>query len=142
MLETINSFIYKHLKWVILLFCIIAFLFVMKDVFSKEIIGYDRDIYNIIAMFISNKNTSIIKFITNLGSSLVLIFITLLILVLVKERRYGILIGINLGIVVLFNNVLKILIRGERPTLLPIIEEVGYSFPSGHSMISMALLFI
>ena len=138
MLKDIKWFVKKNLKWIILLFCVIAFLFIMRDVFSKDIIVYDREIYKIIAGFISNENTSIIKFITNLGSSLVLIFIALLILVLVKERRYGILIGINLGIVVLFNNILKILIRRKRPTLFPIIEEIGYSFPSGHSMVSMA----
>ena len=138
MLENIKNFINKNLKWIILLLCVIAFLFIMKDVFSKEIIGYDRDVYEIIARFISNKNTIIIKFITNFGSSLVLVLITLLILFLIKERHYGVLIGINLGTVALFNNVLKLLIRRKRPTIFPIIEEIGYSFPSGHSMVSMA----
>lgn len=138
MLKTIKNFINKNLKWFIFLLSLTIFLYIMKDVFSKEIISYDKSIYTIIAKFIREENTNIIKFITNLGSSFTLILITLIILCLVKERHLGILIGINLVIVALFNNALKLLIRRERPTLLPIIDETGYSFPSGHAMVSIA----
>ena len=39
----------------------------------------------------------------------------------------------------LFNDLLKWLFHRARPTIHPIITETGYSFPSGHSMSSIAI---
>jgi undecaprenyl-diphosphatase len=39
---------------------------------------------------------------------------------------------------VLLNQVLKRIIRRPRPTGINLIKENGFSFPSGHSMVSMA----
>lgn len=47
-------------------------------------------------------------------------------------------IGLNLIIVSVLNVVLKDILQRPRPTEYRIINESGYSFPSGHSMISMA----
>ena len=45
---------------------------------------------------------------------------------------------INLIIVTLLNQGMKFILQRPRPTEYRIIEETGYSFPSGHSMVSMA----
>ena len=44
---------------------------------------------------------------------------------------------VNLIIVIIINNFLKILFMRARPDINPLIVEVGYSFPSGHSMVAM-----
>ena len=44
----------------------------------------------------------------------------------------------NLVIITVLNQLLKNILQRSRPTEYRIIEETGYSFPSGHSMISMA----
>ena len=50
----------------------------------------------------------------------------------------GILIGTNLVIITILNQIFKFILQRPRPTEFRIIDETGYSFPSGHSMISMA----
>jgi len=50
----------------------------------------------------------------------------------------GLSICINLVVVTILNQLLKRLLQRPRPTEFRIIEETGYSFPSGHSMVSMA----
>ena len=134
----LRVFFVKNIKWIILLYCVIAFIFIMRDVLSKEVIEYDKNIYNFIASFIHDNNTKVIKVITFLGHGIPLILITLLMLFLCKNKRLGILVGTNLITVVILNNILKFIVRRARPTIFPIVDESGYSFPSGHSMVSMA----
>ena len=44
----------------------------------------------------------------------------------------------ELGVYLILNQLLKRILRRPRPTEFRIVEETGYSFPSGHSMVSMA----
>ena len=57
---------------------------------------------------------------------------------MIKNKKIGLLIGTNLVIVTILNQVLKFILQRPRPTEYRIINEIGYSFPSGHSMVSMA----
>ena len=45
---------------------------------------------------------------------------------------------LNLVIIFLLNLILKNIVQRPRPNEFRIVDETGYSFPSGHSMISMA----
>ena len=47
-------------------------------------------------------------------------------------------ISINLIVTAIFNLLLKNIIRRNRPVGYRLVEETGFSFPSGHSMASMA----
>ena len=55
-----------------------------------------------------------------------------------EYEKIGISIFINLCIATGLNLILKHVLQRPRPTDYSIISESGYSFPSGHSMISMA----
>ncbi len=55
-----------------------------------------------------------------------------------KQKNIGLSIFSNLVIITVLNQLLKNILQRPRPTEYRIIEETGYSFPSGHSMISMA----
>lgn len=58
--------------------------------------------------------------------------------ILIKNKKIGVSIFSNLAIITALNQLLKNILQRPRPTEYRIIEETGYSFPSGHSMISMA----
>ena len=134
-----KEFIKKNLKWFILLVCLVGFLKLAEYVFSKEILRADILGYDLISSFlISDFATPIAKLITNFGGALVLIGTTVILVISIKNRRIGISIIANLGIVTGLNIVLKQIVQRPRPTEYRIVNETGYSFPSGHSMVSMA----
>ena len=139
MKERIKDFIIKNLKWIILFICLIGFLALAEDVFNKEIMKGDIIGYKVVSTFlISDFATPIAKFITNFGGAIFLIILTILLLVVLKNKKVGLSICTNLVVVTILNQLLKRLLQRPRPTEFRIIEENGYSFPSGHSMVSMA----
>lgn len=134
-----KEFLTKNLKWIILFICLIGFLALAEDVFNKEIMNGDIIGYNIISKFlISNSATPIAKFVTNFGGAIALGVITVLLFICIKNKKIGIAIFFNLCIITVLNLVLKSILQRPRPSDYRIINETGYSFPSGHSMISMA----
>ena len=139
MKENVKEIIIKNLKWIILFICLIGFLALAEDVFNKEIMNGDIIGYNIVSKFlISDFVTPIAKAITNFGGAIFVITLSILLYILIKNKKIGLSIIINLFITTLLNQLLKAILQRPRPTEFRIIEEKGYSFPSGHSMVSMA----
>mgnify|MGYP001091865237 FL=1 len=139
MKEKIKRFIVKNLKWIILFICLIGFLALAEDVFNKEIMNGDIIGYKFISTYlISDFATPIAKFITNFGGAIFLLVLAITLFILIKNKKIGFSIFLNLVIITMLNQLLKRILQRPRPTEFRIIEETGYSFPSGHSMISMA----
>ena len=135
----IKEYLIKNLKWIILFVCLIGFLALAEDVFDKEIMIGDIVGYKVISILLtSDFATPIAKFITNLGGAIFLIVLTVLLFILIKNKKIGASILGNLVIVTALNQLLKFILHRPRPTEYRIIEAIGYSFPSGHSMVSMA----
>lgn len=135
----IKDFLNKNLKWIILFICLIGFLALAEDVFHKEIMNGDIIGYKIVSTFlISDFATPIAKFITNFGGAIFLIGLTVLLIILIKNKKIGLSIFANLVVITGLNQLLKRILQRPRPTEFRIVEETGYSFPSGHSMVSMA----
>ena len=135
----IKEFIEKNLKWIILFLCLVGFLALAEDVFHKEIMNGDIIGYKLISTFlISDFATPIAKFITDFGGAIFLVVLTVFLFLVIKNKKIGLSIFLNLVIVTGLNQLLKRILQRPRPTEYRIIEETGYSFPSGHSMISMA----
>ena len=86
----------------------------------------------------NNNFTYIVKFITFLGSASVVIFINILILIVLKNKKIGILLSANLIVITIFQYTLKPIFGRIRPVDINLIEETSYSFPSGHSLTAMA----
>jgi len=105
--------------------------------------AFDDAVYGFMSGFISDSLTSIMKLFTFFGSAPVLISISLVFLlvnIFYKNKKYfifSLLSAVNLALGSLFNFILKQLFRRPRPDVLKLIEIGGFSFPSGHSMISM-----
>ena len=134
-----KEYIKKNLKWVVLFICLVGFLALTEDVFNKEIMQGDIIGYKIISTFlISDFATPIAKFITNFGGAIFLVIATITLFIVIKNKKIGISILSNVAIVTVLNQLIKRILQRPRPTEYRIIEETGYSFPSGHSMVSMA----
>ena len=135
----IKDFTIKNSKWIILFLCVIIFLELALDVFQKEIMTKDVLGYKFISTYlISDAITPIAKVITQMGGAIALISITIALLLFLKNKKVGIAIVINLIVATVLNLVLKHIVQRPRPTEYRMISETGYSFPSGHSMVSMA----
>ena len=129
----------KNLKWFILFVCLVGFLALAEDVFNKEIMKGDIIGYNVISKFlISDFVTPIAKFITNFGGIVFLSTATITSILLIKNKKIGLSIFLNVITITVLNQILKRILQRPRPTEFRIIKETGYSFPSGHSMVSMA----
>lgn len=139
MKEKVKEFIINNIKWIILFICLIGFLTLAEDVFNKEIMNGDILGYKFVSTFlISDFATPIAKFITNFGGAIFIIIMAIFIAIIIKNKKIAISILANLVIITGLNQLLKRILQRARPTEYRIIQETGYSFPSGHSMISMA----
>lgn len=108
----------------------------------QELNVFDSVISKFIAGFITLETTQFMKLITALGSIKVLIPIALLaIFILNKRKRYkwdSIMLLVALGGGLLLNQLLKWVFHRPRPGIARLLEVGGYSFPSGHAMVSIA----
>lgn len=139
MIEKLKKIIKKDYKWIILFLCVILFLAILEDVFEYETLALDTSVYTIVVEKMRNPIlTDILKIITNLGSAFVLITITILSLIILKNKKIGLCITLNLALSTLLNVLLKNIIQRPRPEGYRLIEETGFSFPSGHSMVNTA----
>ncbi len=98
----------------------------------------DINIYSALFKMITPINTYIMIGISFLGSAKALIAITIILLLLLKNKRNSKYITINLTFVFLMNRLIKYIVKRPRPQELALVIENGYSFPSAHSMVSFA----
>ena len=129
----------KYIKWVIMVIFLILFsIFAYKIVMNKSIY-IDKIVYDFICdNFMSERMTNIVKILTSLGSALVVIILTIVLFIAIKNKRIAVSIVINLIVITILNNLLKIIFLRPRPNVNNLILESGYSFPSGHSSTGMA----
>ena len=129
----------RKARWVILFLCVIIFLIIAENVWNQEMMILDIKGYELISKYlISDFTIPIAKIITQFGGAILLITIAILSLIIIKNKKVGIAIFSNLAIISFLNWILKVIVQRPRPTDFRLIDQSGYSFPSGHSMISMA----
>lgn len=135
----LKKIIEKNYKWIIAFLCIIIVLMMLEDIFENEQLELDMFIYKIVILNLRSESvTAFMKTITNLASAYVLIAIAIGTLIFIKNKKIGVCIASNLVIITLLNQLLKNIVQRPRPEGYRLIVENGYSFPSGHSMVSMA----
>ena len=137
-MKKIKELIIKNYKWIIFFLFFVIFLVIAEDVFEQEIFEFDSVVYNFL---VNNRNevlNNFFKIITQFGSAIVLIIITILCVIFIRDKKYKILVPANLVTIAIINIVLKNFFLRPRPDELRLIEETGYSFPSGHAMASTA----
>lgn len=138
-MKRIKKIFQSNYIWIVCFVCLILFLALAEDVFNKDLMRGDVFGYNFISKYlIHNSLTPIVKGITFFGGIIWLLILTINLVIFIKNKKIKILICSNLVIITLLNQVLKFILERPRPTEYRIINETGYSFPSGHSMVSMA----
>ena len=131
----------RDLRGIIAIGLIFSLIMLIIMVLNGSVLKIDNKIYNYIAQFINDYNTQIFKVITFFGSTIFMIFITIILTYFYRKKR-GVLILIIMLISTIINNLLKILIARPRPTILQLVTEKSYSFPSGHTMAITTLVGI
>lgn len=90
----------------------------------------DNIVYNKIKL--NNKKTIFFKYFTNLASTKYFIIICLLLIIFLKNKL-ALLISVAMIIDAIIVFIAKHIIKRERPNINRIVEEKGYSYPSGHT---------
>lgn len=104
--------------------------------------AFDNAVYSFIINIRNPILTEILKVITNFGGILNLFIITLVtvvILLILKKKKFAIAISLNILISSTTYIILKNIFQRPRPPIGErLIEEAGYSFPSGHTTNNVA----
>lgn len=99
----------------------------------------DDFVYSLVKPLISNSMTNIMQFITFFSDPIWCILLSCLMILFVKNKKISKAFLLNLILVFLLNYVLKILFSRNRPADINLIVETGFSFPSGHAMMSLGI---
>ena len=128
----------EHWKPIVFTICIILFVFITRLLLRDEISTFDSFVYNIVSKDKCEPVTFIAKFLSFLCSVWFLFLVTILCMIFMKNKKEAFYIALNIILCVLLNQCLKYLFLRPRPENINLIIEDGYSFPSGHSMVSLA----
>lgn len=124
----------------LIFFTILVIIFILWSilVLRGNLRSLDDQVFSLIHHIHYGYLTSFFKVITYLGSAVVLGGIVLFVLIFAHNKFIGISMGINLFLVSMLNLLLKNIFLIPRPDTITLIEEHGFSYPSGHAMVSLA----
>lgn len=128
----------KYELEIILLLLVILFLILFKNSIQNNVFVIDVKIHELVSNMQAPWLTKIMILVTNLGNYVFFMGFSLLLFLLLKNKRKALVIFTNIMIIGVINLLIKIIVQRPRPFGYNIIEEAGYSFPSGHSSGSMA----
>ncbi|MCY9698335.1 phosphatase PAP2 family protein [Paenibacillus alginolyticus] len=130
----------------VLILCILSLLcfsLIASHILGQQIAQFDHNVITFIQGMESPGLTLLMKVFTFIGSTPIVIVIALsaiLFLYFVLHHRFELVFFVSIvagtGII---NLLLKLYFARQRPDLHRLIQETGYSFPSGHSMEAFAL---
>ena len=129
----------ENLRTVVLLVAALVFVVLLNEVAEGEIMKLDTMAYDLfVGRMRSDALTHVMEGFTSLASVVVLAVMAAVIAALAPGKAPGWCVSVNLVCVVVLNTILKEIVQRPRPEGFRLISETGYSFPSGHSMVSMA----
>lgn len=128
---------------IVSLLCAVGFGSIALLIGDQKIEGFDNAVISFVRGLESDIWTNIFVFFTYLGSGLYAAVISLAVMVFLyvvlgHRKELILLASVGAGSWVL-NETLKAIFERARPTVNRIVEAVGYSFPSGHSMGAFSL---
>lgn len=125
-------------KLILPIILLIVFIMIMIFVMTNNITFFDDIVYDFL---ISKRSSGLDLYFTNitrLGNTITIVIAMVILLILLKDI-YRIIAVVGVASTVGMNQIVKFIIRRPRPDHLRLIKQGGYSFPSGHSMVSIAL---
>ena len=107
-------------------------------VFTRAINPLDELVESFVIGLRNDNLTKIMINITNLGGAYSLIVISILLFFFIKNKKVPLSIIINLVTVFFTSQLFKFIFRRSRPNGVFLADATGYSYPSGHTMVSFA----
>ena len=129
-------------KYVISIILGVLFIGLVYLIKSNNIVDFDNYVYNLVTSNMSDGLTSFYKVCTFLGSTLFMVLLCLvlfIVFIIFKRKDIAFIEASVLIISTILNNVIKLIIRRERPEVLKLVIEKSFSFPSGHTMASVSM---
>ena len=126
----------SYIKAAIAVILCIIFLEILDRIVDNEIAKFDTFIYNL--FYRTDTITIIMKAITFMGEAVTLIAFSIVALIVIKDKKLAWMVPLNLVLVSGINQILKSLIRRNRPGGLNLVDISGFGFPSGHTMSALA----
>ena len=125
-------------KWIVCGIGILIFATIVVMLLTNNVTSLDNSIYNIIISSKSDAMTMFMTIITMMCNTEFIIVATLLLVLLIKNKKIGGMIASNVVLCSVINTIIKHIFLRPRPVGIKLIEQGGYSFPSGHSMMAVA----
>lgn len=116
----------------------ILFLIIMALVIFGKMSFFDQYFYELVRKLESQFFDNYFVLVTRLGNTLTIVVVVVLFMLLFRNKN-SIILGLLTMNSAISNTVIKHIIRRERPVGLKLVEQGGYSFPSGHTMIAVAV---
>lgn len=137
---------YLYSVYIIAILWLSILLIFMRDSFTPAGGYADRLFINIVMNIRTAELNSFFVFITNTGNTIPTIIITSIITLLFiyyKKNLEAAVYPTYVLLVFLLNEGIKDIVKRPRPGIIRLVSAGGYSFPSGHAMISMgSMLFL
>lgn len=137
-IDKIIDIIWKNRRWIVMLLFMIIFFEILSNIVDDDIYYFDMRGYELVTTRMTDGVTWGAKIITKMASPIVLVLLTFVLFGVLKDKKTKYSIFINLAVAASLNSIIKHVIQRPRPVGYRLIDEKGYSFPSGHSMVSMA----
>lgn len=138
--------VYLYSVYIIAILWLSILLIFMRDSFTPGGGNADRQFISIVMNARTSNSNPFFIFITNAGNTIPTIVMTsiiTLILIYYKKNLEAAVYPIYVLLVFLLNEVIKAIVKRPRPGIFKLVYAGGYSFPSGHAMISMgSILFL
>jgi len=134
-----KQFKFKDKKKMIVLGIMVVLFIILTVLIKTHIIKPFDNLVESFVIGIRNDNlTRVMTTITNISRAYFLISMSIILLFVIKNKKTPLLIIINLVCVFLSSQLLKIIFRRARPDGEFLVGASGYSYPSGHAMVSLA----
>ncbi|HEX6461654.1 MAG TPA: phosphatase PAP2 family protein [Candidatus Saccharimonadales bacterium] len=134
------------LAFILFLLPVLLFAKLATIVREQERLWLDIGVLMLVKSLASSALTNFFIFVTTIGDALLIAPLTAtagLYLAYIKHRRQATLVFFGIGGAAVINLFLKSIFQRPRPDLWQhLVEETGYSFPSGHAMTSSAVAFV
>ena len=134
-----KKFLKDILPWIVVILCLCGLALIMYKIKNNTISDFDNNIYNVVINNKSDLLTNILKYITYLGESKLVVVAFIILLLFYKDKLFSISFGLltigSFGI----NFFIKHIVKRARPVGIALIEEDGYSFLSTHSIAAVVV---
>lgn len=129
----------KNIRWILVGGLLISLVCLIVLIQTGKILKFDSIIYNVVTFNTNIVIDNINHIFTFFGSTVWMIILCALLLVIVKDKKKAVVIGICLVLAIVLNLGMKTVFARERPTVRRLVEETSYSFPSGHTTAAVSV---